>query len=85
MRGQVAIQGTADIPGFDFYKLEVGAGSAPRSWAVVGELHTNTVVDGLLGTWDSTVARKGTWTVRLVVVDKTGNFKSCQVTVTVAR
>lgn len=82
--GNVAIHGTANIDGFQYYKIEVGPGKTPNTWAVVGELHYTPVVRGQLETFNSGAYTSGTYTLRLVVVDQTGNYpEPCQVTVVV--
>ena len=43
-------------------------------WQGIGELHYQTVSDGLLATWDTTGLPAGAYRLRLVVVDQTGQF-----------
>jgi len=82
--GNVAIHGTASIDSFQYYKIEVGPGQNPSTWAVVGELHYTPVVRGQLETFNSGAYPPGTYALRLVVVDQTGNYpEPCQVTVIV--
>jgi len=51
---------------------------------VVGQLHRSAVSGGVLETFNSSAYPSGTYTLRLVVVDQTGNFpEPCRVTVTV--
>jgi hypothetical protein len=86
VRGNFSIRGTANIPGFDYYKVEVGSGSNPQGWTVVGQLHHNPVVGGVLATFNSGAYAPGTYTLRLVVVDETGNYPDpCRVTISVQR
>jgi hypothetical protein len=86
VRGNFAIRGTASISSFDYYKVEVGSGSNPTNWTVVGQLHHTPVVGGVLETFNSGAYAPGTYTLRLVVVDKTGNYPDpCRVTVSVQR
>ncbi len=82
--GNVAIRGTAQHPNFQYYKIEVGQGSNPGSWTVVGQLRRAPVSNGLLETFNSGAYPAGTYTLRLVVVDQTGNFpEPCRVTIVV--
>jgi hypothetical protein len=74
LSGAAQIVGTAAIDRFSFYKLEIGIGRDPQSWSVVGDLHRAPVTDGLLGTLDTDALPPGDYTIRLVVVDATGNF-----------
>jgi hypothetical protein len=88
VRGLVDIHGMATLPGFQFYKLEysVRAQPAGEEWITIGELHNQPVVDGQLGTWDTSRLPTGQTWVRLVVVDQTGNFpEPCQVMVVVSK
>lgn len=86
--GNYPVRGTANISDFQYYKLEVGPGSSPRDheWTVVGQLHYNPVVGGVLETFNSGDYAPGTYTLRLLVVNQTGNYPNpCYVTVTVQR
>jgi hypothetical protein len=86
VQGNVPVRGTADHPNFDYYKLEVGLGTDPAQWTVVGELHRAPVSGGVLETFNAAAYPPGVYTLRLVVVDTTGNFpEPCQVTITVRR
>jgi hypothetical protein len=88
LSGHFQVRGTANIPDFDYYKVEVGLGSSPRddAWTVVGALHDSPVVNGILETLNAGDYTPGTYTLRLVVVNMTGNFpEPCRVTVTVQR
>lgn len=78
--GAVAIAGTAAGDNFDYYKLEYGAGPSPDVWSYFagGEAP---VVGGRLGTLN--VLPPGTYSIRVVVVDKSGNYPPpCQTTIT---
>jgi hypothetical protein len=88
VQGNVPVRGTANIPSFQYYKVEVGPGSNPRDheWTVVGNLHESPVSGGVLETFNGSAYAAGTYTLRLVVVDQTGNYpEPCRVTVTVQR
>jgi len=86
VQGDVAVRGTADHPNFDYYKIEVGSGANPGQWTVVGQLHRAPVSGGVLETFNASAYPPGVYTLRLVVVDTTGNFpEPCQVTITVQR
>ncbi len=79
--GMVPIVGTADHPSFQFYKLEYGIGGDPSSWSYFdgGE---QPVRGGRLGTLNAGTLPPGTYSVRIVVVDATGNFVTpCQTTI----
>jgi hypothetical protein len=86
VQGNVPVRGTASHESFQYYKVEVGQGSNPREWTVVGQLHQTPVNGGLLETFNASAYPPGTYTLRLVVVDQTGNYpEPCQVTIAVQR
>jgi len=81
--GMVPIMGTANHEGFQFYKLEYGIGANPNSWSYFdgGE---RPVQNGQLGTLNAGALPPGTYSVRIVVVDETGNFPvPCQTIVVI--
>jgi hypothetical protein len=71
--GQVTVQGSALIDDFWYYKIEV-LGPEDGGWQVVGSLHYEPVSAGPLETWDTTGLAAGTYRLRLVVVNLTGQF-----------
>jgi hypothetical protein len=88
VQGNVPIRGAANTPNFQYYKVEVGPGASPKDheWTVVGQLHQSAVSSGVLETFNSSAYPAGTYTLRLVVVDQTGNYpEPCRVTITVRR
>ncbi len=84
LTGTVQVQGTATANNFTFYKLEFGLGANPTSWSVIGVLMTTQVSSGNLGAWDTTKVPDGQYTLKLTVVDNTGNYLTAAVPVTVA-
>jgi hypothetical protein len=81
--GMVPIMGTAMHDKFQYYKLEFGAGTNPAVWSYFagGE---KPVQGGQLGTLNSGALAPGTYTIRVVVVDVTGNFPPpCQTVVVI--
>jgi hypothetical protein len=88
VQGNVPVRGTANIASFQYYKVEVGPGSNPKDheWTVVGSLRQSPVSGGVLETFNSGAYADGTYTLRLVVVDQTGNYpEPCRVTIIVQR
>jgi hypothetical protein len=71
--GMVPIFGTAVHENFKFYKLEYGIGSNPGSWSYFDGGETP-VQDGRLGTLNAGALPPGSYGIRVVVVDTTGNF-----------
>ncbi len=83
LTGPTQITGTAQHEIFQFYKLEFGIGPNPQQWSYFDGKETP-VVNGVLGTFNASAVPNGVYTIRLVVVDQTGNYPPpCQVTVTV--
>ena len=74
LSGTVRIEGSANIENFQFYKLEYGVGDEPTAWHSIGEEYRTPVIEGLLCTWDTTKLPPGVYTLRLTVVDITGNY-----------
>lgn len=73
----MGIQGTADIPDFDYYKFEISGPLTGGEWRTIGDVMRTPVSNGVLGYWDaSAVVRDapGLYLFRLVVVDRTGNY-----------
>ena len=76
VRGVVPIVGSALDP--QFWKYEVYYATEPNPgerWTTIGGVHETPVQDGLLETWDTTILPDGAYTLRLRVVDKTGNYR----------
>ena len=79
---RVTIRGTAIHQNFAYYKLELGVGTDPDSWSWMDlpDYSRQPVRNGVLGTWTVRNAQgtlnvqPGIYTIRLVVVDKTGNY-----------
>jgi len=83
LHGPTPVVGTARHEAFQFYKLEFGIGTKPQKWSYFDGRKTP-VVNNVLGTFNASAVPNGTYTIRLVVVDKTGNYPPpCQVTVVV--
>ena len=82
--GSVRIMGTANLPNLDYYKVEFAPADNPEQWALVADLRYSEVGGGLLDIWDTTALPNGSYRLRLVVVDTTGNYpEPCEVRVTV--
>ncbi len=82
--GAVTITGSATHANFAYYKLEVGAGSNPNTWSwfAGGQSQVSYGTLGVLNT--GILPCGGTYTIRLVVVDTTGNYPTpSQVTIVV--
>lgn len=84
VEGRVEIWGTADIDRFQYYKVEYGVGETPPGWVVIDDLKYAPVSEGVLVVWNTAGLTPGTYTLRLTVVDITGNYPEprCRVSVT---
>jgi len=71
--GMVPISGSAIHDAFAYYKLEYGAGTNPGVWSYFDGGETP-VQSGLLGTLNAGALPSGTYSIRVVVVDASGNF-----------
>ncbi len=80
VRGVITVVGTASNPSFQYYKIEYAPAGTANWGYLAGD--QNAVVNGVLANIDTTVLGNGAWTLRLVVVDQTGNYpEPCQVTI----
>lgn len=85
IRSPIDIRGTANIPNMQFYKIELGLGEHPTRWTSISDVHRNAVTDGLLEVWDPSDLPAGSYSLRLVVVDTSGNYPTpCEVVVIVS-
>lgn len=76
VRGKVLVSGSATHPNFWKYELAYGPEPNPEDqWILIGQVHENQVTDGVLETWDTTLVLDGSYTLRLRVVDVSGNYQ----------
>lgn len=82
LSGSVAIQGSASIPNFGFYTLQI-AHPGDTVWLPI-QVGQQVIRKDLLGTWDTTSIAPGEYLLRLVVTDNIGNtLTPCGIEVTV--
>lgn len=86
--GIVPVRGTATHEQFDYYKLEFAPGANAEGGYVwfdgVQPGSQVTVSGGVLGNFNSGAVANGVYTIRLTVVDQTGNYPPpCRVTISV--
>lgn len=83
--GTITIQGTADVPDFFFYKLEITGPETGGNWAsLLSSVIQQPVQNGILGTANLGSWTNGEYTLRLTVVDGTSNeVGSCLIGITV--
>lgn len=79
LRGRVPIIGSAQVPDFQFYKVEFGIGPSPTHWSVIGGLHEQPVINGQLEVWDTTALPDGVYTLKLTGVRRDGNWQDITV------
>jgi hypothetical protein len=82
--GMVAINGTASHESFQYYKLEYGAGGDPGVWSYF-DGGDRQVQGGRLGTLNAGALAPGVYSIRIVVVDASGNFPPPCLTTVVIR
>lgn len=81
--GMVPVFGAATHADFQFYKLEYGAGTDPAVWSYFDGAD-RPVAGGQLGTLNAGTLAPGTYSIRVVVVDTSGNFPPpCQTTIVI--
>lgn len=82
LTGQFSVRGTAKIPNFSFYKLEVRADSS-QTYVTFFTNRTPQTVDGELGTLNAKAFPPGLYWIQLVAIDATSNYpvQPCQVRV----
>jgi LysM repeat protein len=86
VRGFLYIIGTANIPDFQFYKVEYGMGEAPFEFYSISEVHRTPVVNGPLDVWYTDALPEGVYILRLTAVDNRGQFPPpCDVRVFIDR
>ncbi|NOX62559.1 MAG: hypothetical protein GXP42_11545, partial [Chloroflexi bacterium] len=73
VQGEIQVTGTASIDRFQFYKLEWAWEGNPEQWNWFAGSETP-VVGGVLGAFNPAGLPSGNYTIRLVVVDITGNY-----------
>ena len=72
LRGLVEVRGTADIPNFAFYKIEIRPIEPNSVWQVI-TAGTETLSEEMLGMWDTNLVENGVYLLQLVVTDTVGN------------
>ncbi len=83
IRGLVEVRGTADIPNFAFYKIEIRPREPNSVWQVI-TAGTEILSDETLGMWNTNLVENGVYLLQLVVTDTVGNAPlPCTVEVTV--
>ena len=74
VRGNVSVQGTAQHPEFERYELYYTV-EPGDNWVFLGEAYFQPVSNGLLATWNTEALPDGTYSLRLRVVRRDGNYE----------
>ncbi len=82
IKGRTEIWGNARSGDFRLYQLHFGQGLQPQSWQQIGPDHYNQVDKGVLEYWDTT-GLNGPYTLRLSVVENSGNVRQVAIPLTV--
>jgi membrane peptidoglycan carboxypeptidase len=82
VRGRQNVLGEAQPDGFEYYRLQYGAGLNPTRWFQIGADATDPVERGSLGIWDTT-GLSGLYTLQLVVVRRGGQVSTAAALVTI--
>ncbi len=72
VKGGVQITGNARAGDFRAYKLDIASASTPDQWRQIGPEHGEQISNGPLEFWDTT-GFDGLYTLRLVVMENSGN------------
>jgi subtilisin family serine protease len=83
VHGPVALSGVAQGTGFHHYIVDYGEGTVPISWTTIVANGTSPVSGGSLGTFDPSLLRDNTYTIRLRVFTAGGAVYSDQVQISV--
>lgn len=82
--GLLPVMGTATTDAFDYYKLEFAPGQNAAGGFVYFDGQSSPVSGGQLGAIDTRALENGAYTIRITVVDQTGNFPApCTVSIVV--
>jgi len=72
LSGTATVKGTAEHPNFWYYKIEYRQDGLDDWHYLTGQ--EKQVQKDVLGTWNTTALPNGSYHVRLVIVDRTGNY-----------
>jgi membrane carboxypeptidase/penicillin-binding protein len=82
VRGIVQVRGTSSGADFDFYRLQYGQGLNPTNWIQLGEDTDRAVLNGPLGSWDTT-GLTGLYAMKLQVIRADQRVETAVIQVTV--
>jgi len=80
--GRIPPRGTATHDAFRYYKLEYAGGADAETQFIYLGGGNAPIINGMLAEFDTTTLPNGDYTLRLTVVDVSGNYPPpCQVTI----
>ncbi len=79
LEGMLIVIGTAWMPDFSYYQVEIGTGSAPTDWTTIQGQTSQEVVDGPLAQVDLHDVVNGPNTIRLLVFNTSGESSEARV------
>ncbi|MSP12700.1 MAG: hypothetical protein EXR62_07045 [Chloroflexi bacterium] len=85
LNGNVQIFGNTVVPDFNFYKVEI-APQGSGNFTSISDVKRQQVAGGLMDVWNTNAVPAGAYSLRLTVVDVTGNYPPkniCVISVTV--
>jgi 1A family penicillin-binding protein len=84
VQGKVRVIGTVQMPNFDHYEAQYGAGNDPGAWQWISGPHLSPVREGVLIEWDTTHLSPGPYTLRIRAYNRNQDPVETRVTVQVA-
>jgi hypothetical protein len=81
VRGIISITGSATHPAFDRFQVAYASEPVTRNdaWVTIGIERTDQVVNGELAIWDTTTVPDGSYSLRLRVIRRDGNYSEIEV------
>ncbi len=80
LAGRVGVFGSAEIDGFQFYKVEVARAAAPEAWTATSDVVRSPARHARLDHWATAALPDGRYRLKLTVVDTTAQER-CRVVV----
>ena len=77
--GVVPISGNARPGDFRLYQVRYGSGMSPSEWVPIGGDHYDRVDNNILEYWDVSQLKDGLYTLELLVIEGSGNYRSSRV------
>jgi membrane carboxypeptidase/penicillin-binding protein PbpC len=83
VKGVVPVSGNARPGDFRLYQVQYGKGLTPAEWVPIGGDHYNRVENNILEYWDVSQLPDGLYSLRLVVIEGSGNARTAVIPVIV--